>query len=145
MTKRKLNTFIKSRNITFGDYLLFQEYTKKEHDGTQYSYAVSKPMLVIYLGMFVCDQTIGFNYVKWINEDHTKRITNEHVTNFKVWEQVGNITCHIEWDDYCDILGHWETRPNWKEIIKSYRKMNTETIIQSDKIDWSYDEPPSKS
>lgn len=73
------------------------------------SYKVSKPILVIYLGYFVVDQTIGFNYVRWINENR---------------DEVVGIDNHIEWNDYIDIIGHWKGKPNWKEIIKCYRNEN---------------------
>ena len=138
LVSRSLSRFIGFKNIEFGDYLLFQEYEQGTHDGKQYSYKVSKPTLVIYLGLFVCDQTIGFNYVKWVNENHTERITNKDVTNHPICKEVDGIHQHIEWDDYLDILGHWKNKPKWKEIIKSYRCQNEKAVVMSDEIDWSY-------
>lgn len=135
---RSLNRFIGCKNIEFGDYLLFQEYKQREHDGTQYHYKVSKPILAIYLGLFIADQTIGFNYVIWNNENHTVRITNEYVTNYPVCKEVDSIHQHIEWSDYLDILGHWKNKPRWKEIIKAYRQQNKKEKVLSDEIDWSY-------
>lgn len=120
-----LNKFGSFKNkIEFGDYLLFQEYSD---NGT-----VSKPILAIYLGYFVADQTIGFNYVQWNNEHRTVYITNEYVKKYPVVKQVKEIQSHIEWgDSYIDILGHWIVKPSWKLIIKAYRKQkkceNTQT------------------
>lgn len=135
--KRLLNSFIGTNSkLEFGDYILFQEYTQQNHDGTQYHYNVSKPILAIYLGCFVADQTIGFNYVKWINESHTVFITNEHVTNYPTCKQVDKIHNHIEWNDYIDILGHWKQKPKWQEIIKSYRQQNLRPTVSSDELEF---------
>ncbi len=132
---KKLNTFLNgSNNLDFGDYILFQEYKQDTHDGKQYYYKISKPILAIYLGAFIADQTAGFNYVIWNNENHRIYITNEYVTNYSTNKQVSDIKCHIEWSDYLDILGHWKHKPNWKEIIKSYREQNLKINISSDEI-----------
>jgi hypothetical protein len=133
--KRSLNTFINNK-IKFGDYILFQEYIQDKYEGDKYHYKISKPILAIYLGCFVADQTIGFNYVRWNNENHIVYITNEHVTKYPVNKEVEEIESHIEWNDYIDILGHWENKPKWKEIIKSYRKQNLKQYITEDEINW---------
>lgn len=124
--KRLLNTFMSYKGkIEFGDYLLFQEYVPYFHDGKEYHYKVSKPTLAIYLGSFIADQTLGFNYVKWNNDQRIVYVTNEHVTRYHTCKEVEQIDNHIEWNDFIDILGHWKCKPNWKEIIKAYRKQNT--------------------
>ena len=132
--RRSLNRFIDAK-LEFGDYILFQEYEQGKHDGTQYYYKISKPILAIYLGYFVADQTIGFNYVRWNNENHTVYVTNEHVTKYTTCKEV-EIEQHIEWSDYIDILGHWKHKPKWKEIIKSYRQQNLKQNMLSDEIEW---------
>lgn len=134
---RKMNTFsIIPSKLEFGDFLLFQEYKQERHDDTQYHYKVSKPILAIYLGCFAADQTMGFNYVRWVNENHMIYITNEHVTNYKTFKEVSEIENHIEWNDYIDILGHWKQRPTWKDIIKSYRQQNTHTTVSDTEIEF---------
>lgn len=135
--RRKLNTFIRgTARPEFGDYILFQEYESVCLDRDHYRYEVSRPVMAIYLGGFVADQTIGFNYVRWNNDRHTVYVTNEYVTAHPVMKQVCGIERHIEWDDYIDILGHWSHKPNWREIIASYRLQNTEHNIGEDDIDW---------
>jgi hypothetical protein len=134
--KRKLNTFGDESNLEFGDYILFQEYTQDKHDGVQYHYKVSKPILAIYLGYFIADQAIGFNYVRWNNERHTVYVTNEHVMRYPVCKEVSGIEQHIEWSDYIDILGHWKKKPNWKEIISAWRSENLNENISSNEINW---------
>ncbi len=130
MEERKINTLINhSAKLKFGDYLLFQKY---EYDYDYKEYSISKPIYAIYLGCFVADQTIGFNYVKWINENHNIRVTNQYVTNHRVGKEVEPIEHHIEWDDYIDILGHWNNKANFNDLIKSYRKSNPETRIIRD-------------
>lgn len=133
---KKLNTFI-GHDMHFGDYILFQEYRQGKFEKDQFHYEISKPILAIYLGCFVADQTIGFNYVRWNNDNHTVCHSNEYVTNYKQCQQVLGVEDHIEWDDMIDILGYWENKPNWKEILKSYRKQNTNQKISSDEIDWA--------
>lgn len=119
-TPIKLVTFIKHNSfISFGDYILFQEY--KLHGDT---YTVSNPILVLYIGAFVADQTIGFEYIKW-NKDYANKM-NE-------------IGTHIEWNDYIDVLGVWKRKPNWKEILKAYRNQNTKQVIGCNDFDVKYD------
>lgn len=133
--KRKLNRFLGfKKKLEFGNYILFQEY---KYDNKNNIYNISKPILAIYLGCFVADQTLGFNYVKWNNEKHTVYITNDHVTNYPVVKEVKEIGFHIEWDDYIDILGTWNNRPKWKKIISKYRKENTERSISGGDVDVS--------
>ena len=133
---RKLETFSNS-NLKFGDYILFQKYDYL-HDYNEYK--ISKPILAIYLGSFIADQTLGFNYVKWNNENHSVYITNKHVTNYRVYKEVEKIESHIEWNDYIDILGHWTYKPDWKEIIQKYRKQNLDLIINENNIILEKDE-----
>jgi len=138
--KRKLNTFISHRVLKFGDYLLFQEYMHKYGDDNKDSYyEVTKPILAIYLGVFVADQAIGFDYVKWNNDNHI--IKHKVITGGKEYEikstsqaQTGS---HIEWDDYIDILDSWKYRPSWREILEAYRKQNVQQTVSSDDINWS--------
>lgn len=127
-----LNTF--SNNILeFGDYILFQEYIQVKHDGSQYHYIISKPILAIYLGCFVADQTIGFNYVRWNNDKHTVYVINEHDIKYATCKEVEKIESHIEWNDCIDILGHWKYKPKWRDIIISYRRQNLKQhITESD-------------
>lgn len=131
--KRRLNNFIYGPKMDFGDYVLFQEYRSNARDHTL---RVSRPILAIYLGCFVIDQTLGFNYVKWNNDKHIVYVTNENVTRYPTCKEVSGIDQHIEWMDYIDILGHWKHKPGWKEIIKSYRLQNLNQSVNSDQIQW---------
>lgn len=140
MEKRKLNTFIEHGRMEFGDYILFQEYCQKKHDGKQYHFEVSRPIMAIYLGFFVADQTIGFNYIRWNNDNHSVWVSNEHVKNYRVVKEVDQIECHVEWNDYIDILGHWKNKPGWKEILKAYRKQNLKEKTNESEINWDEDE-----
>ena len=134
---KKLNSFIKNlSDLKFGDYILFQEYNQDRYDkeNEQYIHKISKPILVIYLGYFAADQTVGFNYVRWNNDNHT--VYNKVYSNLKDIKEVEEIENHIEWNDYIDILGHWENKPNWKEIISSYRKQELKDEIGENEINW---------
>jgi len=129
---RKIARFITCKDIKFGDYLLFQEYVQEDHDGEQYSYKVSRPILAIYLGSFIADMALGFNYVKWLNN---RRIVKT-ATGYDVFQEVDKIHNHIEWSDCIDILGHWTCRPTWKEILKAYRCQNKETTIKANDFEF---------
>jgi len=120
----ELNSFIKQKGLEFGEYILFQEYIQEKYDKEmeEHVYKITKPILGIYLGSFVADQTIGFNYVKWNNDKHTVYITNEYVTNHPACKTVDQVDTHVEWNDFIDVLGRWKNKPNWKQIIKAYRK-----------------------
>lgn len=131
--KRVLNTYITSGyKLKFGDYILFQKYTPKDDQ-----YEVSKPILAIYLNCFVADQTIGFNYIVWNNDNHTISISIDGVMH-KYNQEVEQIDNHVEWMEYIDILGYWENRPNWKQIIKAYRKQNTKEVIDNNEFEVIY-------
>jgi hypothetical protein len=124
--KRKLNTFIENFNkLSFGDFILFQEYKQQNYnfERKEYDYLVSSPILAIYIGWGVFDQTIGFQYILW-QKDSKETYDVE-------------INYHIEWSNYIDILGVWKYKPNWKEILFAWRKYNKNVIIQSNQIDWS--------
>jgi hypothetical protein len=128
---RKLNSFGESERQKFGDYLLFQEY--KHVPGEEY-YKISKPILVIFLGSFIMDMAIGFNYVRWNNDNHSEFITNEYVTKYRIMKEVKKIEQYVEWNDSIDILGHWSYKPTWKEIIAAYRKQNTSEKISEEDV-----------
>lgn len=132
---KKLNTF-SDNNLKFGDYILFQKYRQDIHNGECYNFKISKPIMAIYLGSFIADQTIGFNFVRWNNDRHSIWVTNKYVTNLRATKEVNYIENHIEWNDYIDILGLWHNKPNWRGILASYRKQNTCTIITEYEIDW---------
>lgn len=134
---KKLNKFTDNFDkLEFGSYILFQKYTHKNCDDNVYNYGISKPILAIYLGSFVADQTLGFNYVKWNNDKRIVYITNEHVTNYPVLKEVEEIENHIEWYDYIDILGIWKNKPDWKQILLEYRKQNEKNVISEDEIEF---------
>lgn len=134
---KKLNTFINNLSeLKFGDYILFQEYKQDRYDkdNKQYIIKVSKPILVIYLGYFVADQTVGFNYIRWNNDNHM--VYNKTFPTLKDVKEVEEIQNHIEWNDYIDILGHWKNKPNWKEIISYYRNQELKEEIGENEINW---------
>lgn len=133
---RKINRFLDEDNLEFGDYLLFQKYERDKYIDNHYTYKISKPIIAIYLGSFIADQAIGFNYVRWNNDRHSELISNEYVKNYRVCTEVKGIESHIEWDDEIDILGHWKNKPKWKEIIKSYRKQNLKEIMSANEIEY---------
>jgi hypothetical protein len=140
--KKVLNSLIKYHpNLEFGDYILFQEYN---HDET-----ISKPILAIYAGWFIADQTMGFNYVKWVNSNHFFKVKRTHPSlkspqnpngEFEVDDnEQAEVHSHIEWLNYIDIKGHWKQKPNWKQILKAYRQCNNKDTFDPDRINWDYD------
>lgn len=111
---RKLNTFIENcGTLKFGDFILFQEYSYSRHN---INFSISKPILAIFLGDFIADQTLGFDYIKWYKSEANS-------PNLETTE-LPKITNHVEWDDYIDILGMWSYRPNFRELLSAYRSQN---------------------
>lgn len=142
---RKLDTYIAHcPELKFGDFLLFQEYNHLKYNHN--TYCVGRPKLVIYLGFFIADQTLGFNYIQWNNELRPIKITNRYVKNYKSFKQVGKVENHIEWDEFIDILGHWERRPTWKELLSAFRKGVAEERAEVSYIEYHPHliEPPEK-
>tara|TARA_R110000772_G_scaffold43995_1_gene101236 strand:- start:42860 stop:43258 length:399 start_codon:yes stop_codon:yes gene_type:complete len=130
--KKKIKTLLNSDGLKlqFGDYILFQEYTSDKDN-----FNISKPILAIYLGNFIADQTLGFNYVRWNNDNHIVYITNEHVTKLPMVKEVEKIESHVEWNDFIDILGVWDNRPGWKQILQKYRNQNTLISMIKEDVD----------
>jgi len=118
---RKLNKFSDNCDkLQFGDYILFQEY-KDKNSLSEDMFKVTKPIFSIYLGCFVADMALSFNYVEWINDNR------EEVSDFK---------SHYEWVDCVDVLGIWKVRPTWQEIISKYRNQEIKDFVSSNDIDW---------
>lgn len=111
---------VTSANIRFGDFILFQEYKRLEYDGKQYDYVRRKPCLAIFLGWFVADQTIGFEYTPWRNDA-------------RMWE-FSTIEHHIEWDNYTELIAHWKHKPSWKEILPEMRKAKELCQVKEDEM-----------
>lgn len=133
---KKINKFSDNCDkLQFGDYILFQEYRSKTVDG-KYEFDVSKPIFAIYLGFFIADMAMSFNYVKWINEKQYDVTTNESGKSYSNIREVSGIDSHFEWSDYIDILGIWKVRPTWKEIISKYRNQETNGSVKEFDIDW---------
>jgi hypothetical protein len=124
----KLNKFTKNlESLSFGNYILFQEIIQS--DESNKICIVSNPILAIYLGWFPADQTVGFNYIKWNND---KRLIRTVDNNYEI-KEVDSIYCHIEWTNYIHMLGIWNNKPNYKEILLAYRtKINNPILLQSE-------------
>ena len=138
---KKIQTFIKggAKRLKFGDFLIFQEYTAIGHNGTEHVYSISKPIMAIYLGYFVADQTIGFNYIEYINENRTLKEEKEYQgKKFTIYfnQEVGDIKQHTEWDKYIDILGHYKSKPGFREILAAFRSRVTDDQLLSSQIIW---------
>jgi hypothetical protein len=127
--KRKLNTLLEHKKMKFGDFFLFQEY--KSQMTRDKPVIITKPILAIFLGYFIADQALSCNYVQWVNTDLTELRESGH----RDIREVKDIKVHYEWDDYIDILGHWEKRPNYKEILVAYRKYNPDIFTTHDDYD----------
>lgn len=91
----------------FGWYILFVEYA--DHDNLTNTFkSVSAPRLAIIVNQWLADMAPAFDYVEWTN-------FNRYTLN------IPQIKTHIEWSDFIDVLGIWENRPSWKEILKAYK------------------------
>lgn len=122
MSECTLDTFINHNPFPkFGDFILFQEYGEKY---------VSKPIFVIFIGTEVWDQAVGFYYLKW---------TKEPMKFGQFIDPVKSIRSHVEWDEVINILGHWDHRPNFKELLFAYRKYEKRSVVPSEEI-WISDE-----
>jgi len=129
--KLKLNSFIGCEEVNkwnFGDYIIFQEYSPTNDQ--ENIYTISKPVYAIYLGMFVADQTVGFDFIRHVNYNH--KFVNKN--GYRQTKNAEHIENHIEWSDYIDILGHFSYRPTWKEILACFRKSNSNDTIKSSQI-----------
>jgi hypothetical protein len=122
--KRKLTTLVSPllSALKFGDFILMQEYEQLPHDGTQFYYRPAKPVLGVVVGLQIADQTVEMEYVPWQRMDYSAPFAK--------------VRSHIEWHDYADFLGHWHSRPTWREILAACRKRNTAEVVASCEIDW---------
>jgi len=135
---KRLNTLSENADLKVGDFILFQEYTQGSYlynEGkkcSKYQYNISKPILAIYLGFFMVDMAGAFNYVKWINNQREME-TNEN--GYSYIKEISEIKHHIEWNDFIDILGRWNHRPNQKELLTAYRNYNLLPTIMEDEFE----------
>lgn len=111
---KEIKTFTDSaieKPFGFGEYILFVEYSNFNSE-TQTFESVSKPTLAIIVDEWICDMAIAFDYVVWsnFNRRNSNNATKEILT-------------HIEWNDFIDILGRWENKPTYKEMLEAYRKI----------------------
>ena len=126
--KHKIKTVIDSLGeLKFGTYFLFQQYAQAGYADGQYSYEVSRPILGVYVAALPCDQTVEIIYLPWFNEARTYR--------GDAWKYPETAS-HIEWSDYADVLGIWQHKPTWREILAAYRKQRPAEVVKSDALHW---------
>jgi hypothetical protein len=110
---RTLNILMQNlEGLKPGDFLLFQIYESDQHREKGHPpkhYKVSVPIYAITLGAFVCDQAIGINYVRV-------------PADVSYYSDEPKVEVHIEWNDYIDVLGRFEKRPTFRELLSAYRK-----------------------
>lgn len=115
---KKINTLIEGEHIPrCGNFILFQEYNPTYKVDRKNAYKVSRPILAVVLDTFVADQTVGFNYVKYV-PDFSERPSNTPV-----------VDCHIEWSTYIDILGLWTQKPSFKEYRDAARNRERKNFV----------------
>ena len=123
MSKKIVRTLIGfEEELKFGDFILFQNYNNVGIENGQIKYEVDKPAFGIYIEEISTKGSIGFEFIRWRNNNRNNEIREKFVESY------------IEWEDFVDILGHWNHRPSWKEMLKAYRKQNTEKITFSGQI-----------
>ena len=94
-------------DLNMGDYFLFQTYKDVNNCGDNMH--IFEPELAMFIGYIFVDQAIGCRYIPWVKDGYVED---------------AEIEDHIEWYDFMDILGHWDHKPSYKEIITAYRKKN---------------------
>jgi len=102
-----------------GNFILFQEYDPTYKVDKKDAYKVNRPILAVVLDTFVVDQTVGFNYVKYV-PDFSERPSNTPV-----------VDCHIEWSAYIDILGLWAQKPSFKEYRDAARNRERKNFVDN--------------
>lgn len=74
----------------------------------------TKPELVIIVGINIFDMAMAVHYTKY--------------KNFNSFEKEDpKVYSFGEWMSYWHILGHWQTMPSFKNLLKAYRKLKIES------------------
>lgn len=103
--------------IKFGDIVLMQEKTDKKY---------SKPTLVCIVGVDIWDMATAVHYVdykcfrQWqLPDEEAKSFTTKEMT----------VDSFGEWMSHWRILGHWNSMPDFKELLSSYRNLAEGRIL----------------
>lgn len=104
-----------SSTLNVGDYILFQTFDKVNYG--KGNVTISKPIYAIYLGGFINEDLIGFNFVRWINPKHKIKFNG-----MVVGKEATRIDYHIEYVNYVHIIKSWKNRPNFNELLTEFRK-----------------------
>lgn len=103
------------KEINFGDIILFQRID------LQGKY--SKPKLAVIVGEDVWDMAAAIHYVDYKSYKQYLRSDAEQyyssIEECKVPEI--RIESFGEWMEYLNILGHWHSFPDFKELLAAYR------------------------
>lgn len=100
----------KAHEIKMGDFILFQHITDK---------TISRPILALFVGYSMWDMALVMNYVEvpraYYYSDKYK--IDDH---FGDGEYIGHLDPEIEtiqfWTDNIKILGHYKSKPTFKEL-----------------------------
>lgn len=100
-------------DLNFGDILLVQE---EDHEGN-----ISEPKLITVVGIDVFDMAVAIDYVDYKSfNQYNNILVHRKKTTRKPKEMKTEI--FAEWTEYMYILGYWKKMPNFRNLLKSYRK-----------------------
>lgn len=122
--KTTLNNLENCPNLKFGDVILFQIYSypnDKKHEAKNL-YIIRKPVLAVFLGYSFVDMAIGFEYVEYYDSSN-----NTIEKKYELKE-------YIEWYDTINILHCWKSFPNFRELLKAYRKHEKRKKVSSKEL-----------
>lgn len=93
--------------IKFGDILLVQESVNEKY---------KQPKLICVVAVDVWDMACTIFYVDY------KSFEQYFMNNKKLDKLEPEIIAFPEWGNSMNVLGHWKGMPDFKELLKTYRK-----------------------
>lgn len=103
-----------------GDWLLFRHICNEKE--------ISEPILALVIGHTIWDQALVLEYVtEWRTwEANTEYNCNPKYNLYVSLSFIDKETKQIQfWTDDIQVLGHWKIKPNFKQLLKSYRNAKT--------------------
>lgn len=104
-------------SLKFGDWFLYE--TEDHVEGHKIETRVlNYPKLAIFSKYIPCDQTVELEFIEYPKSWHDRLYSKYNFLTY----YPAQIKSHIEWDDAMWIYGKWDSKPNWKQMKKAFRK-----------------------
>jgi hypothetical protein len=97
------------------------EHIIGSHNGSK----ITQPILCKWVSLHAIDQASCYSFIIPWRSFHFFTYPNADALEFSEPWCVNNppkLYPIIEWNDWINVLGEWDKKPNWKELLPAFRK-----------------------